>query len=70
MTRWGLLRLSLDGDTAAVETQEQWDDITRISGVVVTSKRGILTHNTYQLRRSPDTGNWRITTVTSTTLIG
>jgi hypothetical protein len=70
LTRWGVLRLTLDGDTATVETQEHWDDITRISGIVVASKRGILTHNTYELRRAPDTSDWRITTVTSTTLIG
>jgi hypothetical protein len=70
LTRWGLLRLTLDGDTAAVETQEQWDDITRVNGVVVSSKRGILTHNTYELRRSPGMGDWRITTVTSTIIVG
>jgi hypothetical protein len=70
LTRCGLLRLTFNGDTATVDTQEQWDDITRISGVVVASKRGTLTHNTYELRRSSDTGDWRITTVTSTTLIG
>jgi hypothetical protein len=70
LTRWGLLRLTFNGDTAKVETQEQWDDITRVSRVIVASKRGILTHNTYELRRAPDTGDWRITTVASTTLIG
>jgi hypothetical protein len=70
LTRWGVLRLTRDDTSATVETQEQWDDITHVSGVVVSSRRGILTHNIYALRRSPDTGDWRITAVTSTTLIG
>ena len=60
----------LDGDTATVETQEQWDDLTSVDGVVVSSKRGILTLNSYELRRSPGTRDWRITTVASTTVIG
>jgi hypothetical protein len=60
----------VDGNSATVETQEQWDDITSVGGAVVSSKRGILTRNTYALRRSPSLGRWLITTVTSTVVIG
>lgn len=65
LTRWGVLRVAVDGDTATVETQEQWDDITSVGGEVVSSRRGILTRNTYELRRSLGTARWLITTVSS-----
>jgi len=70
LTRWGVLREELTGDTARLETQEQWDDITSVGGAVVSSQRGILTHNTYELRRATTSGRWQITTVTSVSLIG
>ena len=65
LTRWGVLRIAVTGDIATVETQEQWDDIASVGGQVISSQRGILTHNTYDLRRSPSTGRWLITTVSS-----
>jgi len=49
-----------------VETQEQWDDIASVGGEVVSSQHGILTRNTYEVRRSPSAGHWLITTVSST----
>lgn len=70
MSRWGVLKIAVDGATAMVETQEQWDDLTSISGTVVSSKRGIVTRNIYTLRRSPNLGGWLIMTVTSTLVIG
>jgi hypothetical protein len=68
LTRWGVLRIALHGDTATVETQEQWDDITSLGGQVVSSTRGILTRNSYILGRSA-TRAWQITDVTSTSII-
>jgi hypothetical protein len=70
LTRWGVLRIAVNGDTATVETQEQWDDITSVGGVLIASKRGILTRNTYDLRRSSGAEGWRITTVASTVVVG
>lgn len=70
LTRWGALREEIAGDTARVETQEQWDDITSVGGEVISSRRGMLTHNTYELRRAPTSGRWQITTVTSVSVIG
>jgi hypothetical protein len=70
LTRWGILQIAVKSDTATVETQEQWDDIASVGGEVVSSKRGILTRNTYELRRSPSPGRWLITAVTSTLVIG
>ena len=64
-----MLRIAVAGDTATVETQEQWDDITSVGGQVVASRRGILTRNTYTLRRSQSMGSWLITDVATTTLI-
>jgi hypothetical protein len=69
LTRWGVLRIAVDGDTATVETQEQWDDLTTVGGQVVSSKRGIMTRNTYTLRRSPGMGRWLITHVETTTIL-
>lgn len=70
LTRWGILREEITGDTARLETQEQWDDITSIAGEVISSQRGLLTHNTYELRRAATSGRWQITTVTSVSVIG
>jgi hypothetical protein len=70
LTRWGVLREEITGDTARVETQEQWDDITSVGGVVISSRRGLLTHNTYELRRAATSGRWQITKVTSVSVIG
>lgn len=69
LTRWGVLAVSVLDDTATVETQEQWDDITSVGAMVIASRRGILTRNVYTLQRSPAAG-WQIAAVTSTTLIG
>jgi hypothetical protein len=69
LTRWGVLRIAVDGETATVETQEQWDDLTTVGGQVVSSKRGILTRNIYTLRRSPGMGRWLITHVETTTIL-
>ena len=69
LTRWGVMRIAVDGDTATVETQEQWDDLTSVGGQVVSSKRGILTRNTYTLRHAQSMGSWLITDVATTTLI-
>jgi hypothetical protein len=69
LTRWGVLRMAVDGDTATVETQEQWDDVMSVGGQVITSKRGILTRNTYALRRSPSLKRWLIMSVASTTIV-
>jgi len=70
LTRWGVLREAITGDTARLETQEQWDDITSVGGSVISSRRGVLTHNTYELRRAATSGRWQITTVTSEIVIG
>src|SRR5262249_6493318 len=70
LTRWGVLKISGDATTAIVETQEQWDDIASVGGEVVSSRRAVLTRNTYPLRRSPSLGRWLIITVTSSVMIG
>jgi hypothetical protein len=70
LTRWGVLQVTITGDTARVETQEQWDDITSVGGAVLSSRRGIMTHNTYELRRAATGGRWQITTVMSVSVIG
>jgi hypothetical protein len=69
LTRWGILSVTVDRDSATIETQEQWDDRTSIGGQLVSSQRGVLTRNTYALRAAPDTGRWLITTITTTTVI-
>ena len=70
LTRWGILRVTVDAEIATVETQEQWDDLTSIGGQVISSQRGILTKNSYTLQRSPTTRNWLIIDITTTTVIG
>ena len=69
LSRWGILRVAVDADTAILETQEQWDDLTSVGGIVVSSKRGLLTQNVYHLRRVPSTERWLITTITTTNII-
>jgi hypothetical protein len=67
LTRWGVLHVRVTSDSALVETQEQWDVVTSVGGVVISSRRGVLTRNAYSLRRSPQAG-WLIVAVESTTL--
>ena len=69
LTRWGILGVAIDRDSATIETQELWDDRTTIDGLLISSRRGMLTRNTYALRAAPDTGRWLITTITTTTVI-
>ena len=69
LTRWGVLRIAVASDIATIETQEQWDDMMSVGGQVVSSQRGILTHNIYTLRRSPSLNLWLITDVATTTVI-
>ena len=69
LTHWGVLRIAVASDIATIETQEQWDDMISVGGQVVSSQRGILTRNSYTLRRSPSLGRWLITDVATTTLI-
>ena len=69
LSRWGILRVAVDTDTAIVETQEQWDDLTSVSGAVVSSKRGLLTLNVYHLRRVLQTERWLITAISTTDII-
>lgn len=69
LTRWGVLRATADAQQATVETQEQWDDRVSVDGQVVSSRRGIVTHNVYILRRTPDIGGWRITTIATELVI-
>lgn len=68
LQRWGVLEVQVTGDTALVETQEQWDVVASVGGEIISSRRGVLTRNTYRLRRSPQAG-WLIVSVDSTTLI-
>jgi hypothetical protein len=68
LVRWGVLAIHLDGDTARVETQEQWDVVTSLGGTVTSSRRGVLTRNVYILRRALD-GGWRIVRVETTPLV-
>lgn len=70
LTRWGVLHADVTGTTARIETQEQWDDVASVGGEVLSSQRGMLTQNTYTLRRNTTNGRWQITTVTSITVIG
>ena len=67
---WGVLSLHIDGDSAVVETQEQWDDRTSVGDQVVASRRGIVTRNSYRLRRTAGDNRWLIDQVTTTTIIG
>jgi hypothetical protein len=70
LTRWGVLRVTIDAEIAIVETQEQWDDLTIVGGQVISSQRSILTRNSYTLQRSATTRNWLITDITTTSVIG
>lgn len=70
LVHWGVLNIKVTGDTATVETQEQWDDLTSVGGQVVSSRRGILTRNVYSLHRSSSLHSWLIRGVTTTTVIG
>lgn len=68
LTRWGVLHVQVDGITAQLETQEQWDDVMSVGGQVVSSRRGLLSRNLYTLQRDAH-GNWQIITVASTPII-
>ena len=70
LTRWGVLRATVEDGSATVETQEQWDDRVSIDGQIVSSRRGIVTRNVYTLRRAPDTGGWLIAAVATDMVIG
>ncbi|HET9224184.1 MAG TPA: hypothetical protein VFO07_16850, partial [Roseiflexaceae bacterium] len=69
LTRWGVLRVEVQGDMAIVETQEQWDDITSVDSQVLTSRRGILTRNAYTLHRDGSSIRWLIADIATTTII-
>ncbi len=69
LTRWGVLRVAVNSDTATVETQEQWDDQTSVGGQIIRSRRGILTQNVYELRRVLAPQRWLITAITTTNII-
>jgi hypothetical protein len=69
LTRWGVLQAVVSGNAATVETQEQWDDLTSVGGQVISSRRGILTQNVYELRRVSTAERWQIATVTTTSII-
>lgn len=68
LTRWGVLQLQVADDTATVVTQEQWDVVTSVGGSVIRSRRGVLTRNTYTLRRDGASA-WRITDIETVTLV-
>lgn len=70
LTRWGVLRSTVNTTTATLETQEAWDDVLRISGQVRSSRRGMVLHTTYTLQRTAAIGmGWRVTDVTSTVVV-
>jgi hypothetical protein len=69
LVRWGVLRTTITGDAARVETQEQWDVITSVGPAVMSSRRGVLVRNEYELRRGA-AGVWQIAAVTTTPVIG
>lgn len=68
LNRWGVLRIEVQHDTALVETQEQWDVVTSVGGEVISSRRGVLSRNSYQLRRSAS-GQWLIVAIETTPLV-
>lgn len=68
LNRWGVLRIEVQRDTALVETQEQWDVVTSVGGEVISSRRGVLSRNSYQLRRSAS-GQWLIVAIETTLLV-
>ena len=69
LTRWGVMHIQIAGDTATIETQEQWDDIASVGGAVISSRRGILMRSVYHLRRAPAPRSWLISTIISTPMI-
>lgn len=69
LARWGVLRIVVTGGTALVETKEQWDVITSVGPTVISSRRGVLVRNSYQLHRTPD-GVWQIRSVDTTPVMG
>jgi hypothetical protein len=69
LVRWGVLRLEIENDTATLETQEQWDVLTTVGPTVISSRRGVLARNRYELRRT-DADAWRIVVVKTTPVIG
>jgi hypothetical protein len=66
LARWRALRAEVDGTRAMIETQELWDDVTWSNGALVSSRRGVLTHNVYELRLAD---RWLIVDVTTTVLM-
>jgi hypothetical protein len=68
LVRWGVLRSVVDGNTALIETQEQWDVITSVGQSIVSSRRGVLVRNRYQLRYTV-AGTWQIAAVETTPVI-
>lgn len=68
LIRWGVLDAAVDGATAMITTQEQWDVITTIGGTVISSRRGVVTRNVYTLTLD-EAGDWRIVDVATTTLV-
>jgi hypothetical protein len=68
LVRWGVLSSVVAGDTALIETQEQWDVITSVGPSVVSSRRGALVRNRYHLRRTA-AGAWQIAEVETTPVI-
>jgi hypothetical protein len=68
LSRWGVLRIAVQHDTALVETQEQWDVVTSVGSEVISSRRGVLSRNSYRLRRST-TGQWLIVAIETTLLV-
>jgi hypothetical protein len=69
LVRWGVLRLEIQGDIATLETQEQWDVLTTVGPTVISSQRGVLARNRYELRRT-EADVWRIVAVETMPVIG
>lgn len=68
LSRWGVLRIEVERDTALVETQEQWDAVTSVGDQVISSRRGVLLRNSYRLRRAAS-GGWLIVAIETTPLV-
>jgi hypothetical protein len=69
LVRWGVLRLEIQGDIATLETQEQWDVLTSMGPTVISSQRGVLVRNHYELQRT-EADAWQIVGVETTPVIG
>ncbi|GIW00372.1 hypothetical protein [Roseiflexus sp.] len=67
LVRWGILQSDMSSHGGWIETQEQWDVIVTVGGRIVSSRRGVLTHNRYWLRRDAD--GWRIVDATTLEVI-